>query len=173
METDLLFDEEAGGAHPPELYDPATIATPIPVADALGDAARAHYAEHGWLSVRGLYDPAEVALAVAAVDDLVEGRNPAFRGRIYEASARPRLADMSATERYDAVRKLFRFVAHEPRLAGLAAHPTLLAITRHLLGCEHPTLFQDMALLKPPRIGREKPWHQDHAFFDFSLETRF
>jgi copper chaperone CopZ len=28
-----------------------------------------------------------------------------------------------------------------------------------------PERFQDMALLKPPRLGREKPWHQDAAYF--------
>ena len=27
-------------------------------------------------------------------------------------------------------------------------------------------MFQDMALIKPPSIGREKPWHQDCAYFD-------
>ena len=27
-----------------------------------------------------------------------------------------------------------------------------------------------MALLKPPR-GREKPWHQDHAYFNLPLDT--
>lgn len=173
METELLFDEEEGGAHAPELYDPGTAAEPIPLTASLTGAARAHYAEHGWLSVRGLYSADEVATAIEAVDDLVEGRNPTFRGRIYEASVRNKLPTMRPAERYDAVRKLFRFVAHEPRLAALAAHPTLLAIVRNLLECQRPTLFQDMALLKPPRIGREKPWHQDHAFFDFSLETRF
>lgn len=27
-------------------------------------------------------------------------------------------------------------------------------------------IFQSTALLKMPRVGREKPWHQDHAYFD-------
>ena len=26
-------------------------------------------------------------------------------------------------------------------------------------------LFQEMALVKPPRIGSEKPWHQDASYF--------
>ena len=26
-------------------------------------------------------------------------------------------------------------------------------------------LIQDMALMKPPHVGREKPWHQDNAYF--------
>ena len=31
-------------------------------------------------------------------------------------------------------------------------------------------MFQDMALLKPPS-GREKPWHQDKAYFTYTKET--
>ena len=34
-----------------------------------------------------------------------------------------------------------------------------------------PELFQDQALLKPPLIGREKPWHQDNAYFNLPPET--
>jgi phytanoyl-CoA hydroxylase len=32
-------------------------------------------------------------------------------------------------------------------------------------------MFQDMALLKPPGGGREKPWHQDNAYFDIEPGT--
>src|SRR4051794_639270 len=120
METDLLFDEEAGGAHQPQLYDAGVIATPIPAGEARSDAARAHYREHGWLAVSGLLDAAEIAIAAQAVADLVADRVSGFRGRIFEASVRPHLAAMSPAERGDAVRKLFRFVAHEPRLAALS-----------------------------------------------------
>ncbi|RYG34113.1 phytanoyl-CoA dioxygenase family protein, partial [bacterium] len=34
-----------------------------------------------------------------------------------------------------------------------------------------PEMFQEMALMKPPGIGREKPWHQDHAYFDLPEGT--
>ena len=33
-----------------------------------------------------------------------------------------------------------------------------------------PELFQDMALVKPAH-GREKPWHQDHAYFNVAIGT--
>ena len=46
-----------------------------------------------------------------------------------------------------------------------------MGVVRRIIG-EEPMLFQDMALLKPPRVGREKPWHQDHAYFDLELRTR-
>ena len=36
---------------------------------------------------------------------------------------------------------------------------------------ETPKLFANQAMLKPPGIGREKPWHQDHAYFNLPLDT--
>ena len=53
----------------------------------------------------------------------------------------------------------------------MAKHPKLARVLEKILG-EAPAMFQDMALIKPPRIGREKPWHQDHAYFDFPMGTR-
>jgi hypothetical protein len=45
----------------------------------------------------------------------------------------------------------------------------LWAVAKKLIGDKEPEMFQDMALVKPPRLGREKPWHQDHAYFDYPL----
>jgi phytanoyl-CoA hydroxylase len=44
-----------------------------------------------------------------------------------------------------------------------------MALVERLVGAT-PALFQDMALVKPAR-GREKPWHQDHAYFNVALDT--
>ena len=44
------------------------------------------------------------------------------------------------------------------------SHPRISGVLNSLLGMD-PILFQDMALVKPPRIGSEKPWHQDNAYF--------
>ena len=52
----------------------------------------------------------------------------------------------------------------------MSEDPELLDVVSRVIGAK-PALFQDMALLKPPRIGREKPWHQDHAYFDLPLDT--
>jgi len=69
------------------------------------------------------------------------------------------------------VRKLIAFVQVEPRLDALAQHPKLIAVLQTLI-VEPVRMFQDMALLKPPKLGREKPWHQDHAYFKYSIETK-
>lgn len=40
----------------------------------------------------------------------------------------------------------------------------LRTVVDALLGSD-PILFQEMALVKPPFVGSEKPWHQDNAYF--------
>jgi phytanoyl-CoA hydroxylase len=167
------FDSEAGGDHAAELYKAAAVAPLSDAVDAQSDAARAHYREHGWLAVRALFSPAETTMARHAIDDLAHRRVPGFDGIMYEGAMRDVLGSMAPTEQVSAVRKLFRFVPHEPRMAALSRQDAMLAVVRSVLGTANPALLQDMALLKPPRIGREKPWHQDHAFFNYGRETRF
>jgi len=167
----LQFDQEQGGSYVNDLYDPEGIAPRVDVATALTGGSRDHYRQHGWLSVKGLLDQTQVENAKAAIDDLVGGRVPLFSGVSYEKSYQDNIATMSADERYDAVRKLHDFVTYEDRLASIALGETINSICRHLVERD-VRMFQDMALLKPPRGGREKPWHQDHAFFDYPLGTR-
>ena len=67
------------------------------------------------------------------------------------------------------VRKFVGFTKHHPPLKHLSHHDTL----RDVLGRIHGVtmkLFVSQALVKPSG-GREKPWHQDHAYFDFPVET--
>ncbi len=68
------------------------------------------------------------------------------------------------------MRKLMRFVEYDGRLRAPAEHPRFLATLERFMG-DTPVLFQDQALLKPPLVGREKPWHQDNAYFNLPPET--
>jgi phytanoyl-CoA hydroxylase len=99
------------------------------------------------------------------------GKRPDFTGVLFEAAAKDILPTLSADQRQDAVRKLWYFVNFDERLKALSHHPKLLAVVQQLIGGRTPFMFQDMALVKPPRLGREKPWHQDHAYFDYPLGT--
>jgi phytanoyl-CoA hydroxylase len=68
------------------------------------------------------------------------------------------------------VRKFMGFVSHYPALYATAYKKEMLDLIDRLLqspGC----LFQEMAMIKPPN-GREKPWHQDHAYFNLPLDTK-
>src|SRR5690606_24669933 len=81
------------------------------------------------------------------------------------------LPDLSADIRAAYVRKFMGFTAHHPPLNRLASHPDLLRLVSRLCQIEDISLFQEMAMIKPPG-GREKPWHQDHAYFNYPIDTR-
>lgn len=72
-------------------------------------------------------------------------------------------------ERELAVRKVSEFVEVDERFKRIAYHSAILAAVRDILG-EEPRLVQDMALLKPPHGGGEKPWHQDMAYGNLAYE---
>lgn len=76
-----------------------------------------------------------------------------------------KLDDLSDEEKELSVRKLMWYCEVDPYFGDLSTnHPRIQTILRQLLG-SIPTLFQDMALIKPPKIGTIKPWHQDNAYF--------
>ena len=129
------------------------------------------YNRDGYVAVEDAFIAHEVQDALAGMDDLVMGRREGFTGILFESKARDLLPTLPLESRLDAVRKFWDFVAHEPRLDALARHPKLTKVLERILG-EAPKMFQDMALVKPPKIGREKPWHQDHAYFDYPMGTR-
>ncbi len=157
--------------HAPDLYRPTSEAFQIETLADIGPAEIKFYRENGYLSVRHAFSSTEISEAVAGLVSLVMGEKPDFEHVYFEASVRDRLPEMGPAERMDSVRKLGMFEAHEPRLKAISQHPALLAVITTLLHDRVPEMFQDMALLKPPRIGREKPWHQDHAYFDYPLDT--
>jgi len=158
--------------HAPELYQPeAGTAHSVATLDDIGPREIAFYREHGYLAVREAFTPAEVTAALGGLVDLIMGKNPAFNGITFEAAAKTILPTLSIEQRQDAVRKVWHFVDFEPRLKAISHHVKLLAVAKKLIGEKEPYMFQDMALVKPPRLGREKPWHQDHAYFDYPLGT--
>jgi phytanoyl-CoA hydroxylase len=165
----LIFDAAQSMPHAADLYAYQRLADAVAGFDAITDADLERYHRDGFLVIEPGFDQAEVAAASDGLSDLVMGRYPDFKGIQFERAARARLAQMSLEERQDAVRKLMWFTPVEPRLDALAQHPKLLALVKRIVG-EQPMMFQDMALLKPPG-GREKPWHQDKAYFTFPVGT--
>lgn len=63
------------------------------------------------------------------------------------------------------VRKFMWFCDEDPVFGEMVSSGSRLhAVVESLLGAA-PILFQEMALVKPARVGTEKPWHQDNAYF--------
>jgi phytanoyl-CoA hydroxylase len=163
--------DNLGGEYDPHLYRFRALASGIHGFDAFGDEHVAFYREQGFLIIHDAFTPDEVQTALAGLLDVIDGKHPGFRHIQFEAKARPLLATMAVEQKQDLVRKVFSFVGYEPRLRAIAEHPRLLEVVRRLIGAE-PALFEDKALIKPPRIGREKPWHQDHAYWNLPLEAK-
>lgn len=129
----------------------------------------AQYREQGYLAFEGLLTPTEVEECKTALSDLIHQRTPGD-DRLY-IQKEPYYKQGGTDERVDdpelEVRKVFYFVQLEPRLAKIAALPRLASLLDQLIEPGH-RMIQDMALVKPPFHGSEKPWHQDTAYFDWT-----
>ena len=159
--------EQIIAEHDPALYRPERSAQVVPGPSSIDSAAVTFYREHGYMAVAGVLNEAEVAESIAHVEWLA--RHADTDGD-YARTQREATAKNEAGS--DAVRKLW-FDRGQVEQSGMPVHhPTVLDIVSRLMNGQGPVIFQTMALLKPPRIGREKPWHQDHAYFDIPLEDR-
>lgn len=126
--------------------------------------------DRGYLVIHDAFTQAETQAGLQGLIDLISGANPKFEGFQIESAVKDKLNDLALEERQDAIRKLSYFVEYDQRLKALAFHPPLLNVLARIIGEDPLNMFQDMALLKPPRIGGEKPWHQDMAYFNVPLD---
>ncbi len=167
--THARTDDE-GGTYDPGLYRNDTEATLLDPSTDLSEAMLAEYRDLGFLAMREVISPDEVDAGLAGLAALAaEGRDDVDIQ--LEAFAGERGGDLTGDDLLDVVRKFMSFVHAEERLRAIAGHPHVLGPVRAILGTDDVVLFQDMALLKPPGGGREKPWHQDKAFFTLSLSS--
>jgi phytanoyl-CoA hydroxylase len=167
------------------------------MAERLDKARRNEYAEKGYIALPGLFSAAEVKATRRALSELMEGlladarsgrasyeppkpggtgnydgawiRRPGRRvALLFERGYDP-LKDPAALldDVLAHVRKAEEYADDHPHFAEMATSPKIRGIASQLLG-EPANLFQAMALIKPARIGSEKPWHQDNAYFKYA-----
>ena len=126
------------------------------------------YRRNGYLAMEGLFSTGEVEEYKAALGDVLHRRVP-WDEKLF-VQEEPFYAeggsDDQVTDPELRIRKIFHFVQIEPRLKRAAFHQKLVGLVDQLIGPGHG-LTQDMALVKPPYHGSEKPWHQDTAYFDW------
>ena len=137
--------------------------------ERLSEADLQCFREHGYLAMNGLLTTAEIEDGKAALSDLAH-RRTTWDKRVW-SQEEPYYAQGGDAAGADdpelRLRKLAFFVQLEPRLQHVATHPRLRAVLDALIG-PGSRMIQDMALLKPPFRGSEKPWHQDAAYFDWT-----
>lgn len=168
--TELKFDQYVGDPYNDQLYRYDNCAAGLASIDEFSEEHVAFYRETGFLVIQGVFTDEEVEAALAGFTDLVIGKYPEFVGVQFEAASKKYVRTLPQEQQLDCVRKLQLFVQFEPRMEAMAWHPNLQRVVSRLLKAE-PELFADQALSKPPGIGREKPWHQDHAFFNLPMGT--
>ena len=166
------FDNGVSGDYSSDLYSPTGIGTGANDFASVTDAHVSKFHAQGFLIVENAFSAQEVQESLDGLYHLLSGEVEEFDGVHYErASGGIAVENLSPEQKQDYVRKFMHFINYDDRLYSLANHPQLLALVQRLIG-DTPVLFQDMALLKPPRMGREKPWHQDHAYFRIELEAK-
>lgn len=130
---------------------------------ALDAAQIAAYRREGYVLVQGLIPPRLVAASIEAISGLASGRIPA---RATEIAFEPGHdgTKLRPEQREAHIRKFARFVEDSEALRAVAMSRRLHRVLDRLMG-EGRELLQDMALIKPPRVGGAKPWHQDAGYF--------
>jgi phytanoyl-CoA hydroxylase len=142
----------------------ADAATPSLDIDAI-----AQYRRDGYLVVREVLSRDHVeqclaALASLAADPALQPGQPNDSGAFIalEPAADPSRA--TVTTRADLIRKFGNFTDASPALLRAAMSARLHTTLDALMG-QGRLLLQEMALVKPPKVSGEKPWHQDAAYF--------
>lgn len=155
----------------------------------LDQTAIDEYWERGYLVFEHALSPHEVEEARQSLSKLVEsytGSPDAFEvsgatdgkssqtGAVFQAKANRMFFQLergidpsgkTAPELETHIRKYMWFEDDAPIFRRIYQdHPRIQGVVRSILGDE-VELYQSMALVKPARIGVDKPWHQDNAYF--------
>ena len=142
----------------------ATEEEPTPVdLDAI-----AQYRRDGYLVLRRVLSREHVDACLAALTALAAdpGLEPGQRdasGAFMPGTDR-RSVHGHRRNRADLIRKFGDFTDASPALLRAAMSARLHAVLDALMG-QGRVLLQEMALVKPPKVSGEKPWHQDAAYF--------
>ena len=126
----------------------------------------AAYRRDGFAVIRNVIGAKLVEACLDDIAGLASGRLPRKTTEIaFEPGVDPR--DLRPEDREDHIRKFAWYVEDSPPLYAAAMSRRLHACLDRILGTGR-VLFQDMALIKPPRIGGAKRWHQDASYFRVS-----
>jgi phytanoyl-CoA hydroxylase len=127
----------------------------------------AEYYQQGYIVLRKLIDPKTVQLALNTIDERINHfkKHPGYVVWETEGVKNKKPEDMTSEERILSARRVHWSDKRDENFMRLGAYKPLVNVLTSILG-ENIKILQDMALIKPPRIGSEKPLHQDAAYFE-------
>jgi phytanoyl-CoA hydroxylase len=122
------------------------------------------YRRDGYLVYEGLFRPEEVAALLERLEELVLEQIPRPAGVRMQIEPAVGRGEASASSPLEALRKVEGLVEHDERFGALARDPRILDVMEALIGPDIK-LFRDALMMKPPRHGSAKPYHQDSAYW--------
>ncbi|WP_435365886.1 phytanoyl-CoA dioxygenase family protein [Haloarchaeobius sp. DYHT-AS-18] len=131
----------------------------------LTDSDFAHYQREGYVVVDGLLDESVVERTKRRLQEYVEGdRAEREFSRMLEPEADSLPGDAEGDS--EPVRKFegLGMVREDDAFAALAEHDGIVSVVQQLQG-PNLKLLRSAAMLKPPRVGSEKKFHQDAAYY--------
>jgi len=149
---------------PRAAYDPAEVKPAAgvwtqPMPEGL-KAQTEFFHREGFLILRNLLGPAELAELDAELNRLAQAH--ATLPRIREGfDLEPR---QDASRKLPTFRKIGGITDLSAAFGRLRSHPRVLDALHDIMG---PViqLYRDVCMMKPARVGREKPWHQDSSYW--------
>ena len=129
----------------------------------LSEAHKTAFERDGYFIMEGLLDDGEVESIRREITAIVD-RYPDVPEELVQIEPAVRRGAVEPESVELGVRKLFRMTLHNELFRSLAHHPVMVGIAVELIG-QDVALFQSMLLMKPPRFGGQKVWHQDNAYF--------
>eukprot|EP00038_Savillea_parva_P013630 m.211848 g.211848 ORF g.211848 m.211848 type:complete len:329 (+) comp25705_c0_seq1:38-1024(+) len=151
------------------------------------DAHVARYATDGYLLVRNAFGDNVTQSALAAIDTMCAEKDDRFAKACEGCKHDPERASLGFDspgiqfeaagagvpkgQRARFVRKLKNFHGHSDALDRICYDGESHRLVARLIGKPDTSLdiFQSIALLKLAHVGREKPWHQDQAYFNIPI----
>jgi phytanoyl-CoA hydroxylase len=122
------------------------------------------YRRDGYLVFEELFSPQEVEALLTRLEDLVLERVPRPADVRMQVEPSVERGEASASSKLEALRKVEGLVQNDDRFGALARDPRILDVMQALIGPDIK-LFRDALMMKPPRHGSAKPYHQDSAYW--------
>ncbi len=121
------------------------------------------YWRDGFIAVHDVLTPDEVAALRRRTEAILLGEVP-FPQEYIQVEPALEGEDPQGEARLTSMRKMWNLTRYDPVFKEYARHPKIVAIVQDLIGPD-VKLFADQMLLKPPRHGSAKPYHQDSPYW--------
>lgn len=152
-----MTDTSPTRSQPPVAPAAQTWTDPMP--EAIDDQVE-FFKREGFLILRGVLDADDIRQLKDELDRLA--RNHESLPTIREGFDLEKQQDTG--RRTPTFRKIGGITDHSEAFGRLRDHPAILDRLHRIMG-DTIELWRDVCMMKPARVGREKPWHQDSSYW--------